>query len=374
MARKRDRPYGLDVTPIDPLATLFHDEAIAVAELVAIDDVQVAQQPRRYFDPEKQASLLRSIRAHGILEPLIVRPRPGATPPYELVAGERRYRAAKELGLDTIPAVIRTLSDADALQISLLENLQRDDLNPLDETEGILQLLALRLEISVEEVPILLYQMKNSAERRDRLTKAKAHRAVTLAKHTGDDTSQPDDDALGKNHHNPAIATTVSKTISKTSSETGSERILEAQGQGLSRVSEAHRQIIETLFEELGRMTWMSFICNRLPLLNLDPEILAALRTGKLAYTKAMVIARVDDPDLRQSVLQDTLDNNLSLQKIRDRIRTQAAPPPPPKWAALQERFKRLYQKGTQSSALDNATTRAKVTRLLAELEALLEE
>jgi len=98
------------------------------------------QQPRRYFDPDKMQQLAQSIQEHGILEPLLVRPLTGDT--YELIAGERRYRAAKEVGLTYVPVVIRAMTDRQALQIALIENLQREDLNPLEETEGMLSLLA----------------------------------------------------------------------------------------------------------------------------------------------------------------------------------------------------------------------------------------
>ena len=116
-------------------------------------------QPRRYFDPDKQSQLVASVKEHGIIEPLLVRPLPDGK--YELVAGERRYRAAREIGLKTIPIVVRELNDDEALQLALVENLQREDLNPIDETEGILQLLALQLQIPSDKVVLLLYNIQN---------------------------------------------------------------------------------------------------------------------------------------------------------------------------------------------------------------------
>ena len=120
------------------------------------------QQPRRYFDLEKQQHLVQSIQEHGILEPLLVRPLP--TGKYELVAGERRYRAAQELGLAEVPIIILNLSDEEALQIALIENLQREDLNPVEETEGIVSLLAMKLQVSVDEVPQLLHRLARSSD------------------------------------------------------------------------------------------------------------------------------------------------------------------------------------------------------------------
>jgi ParB family transcriptional regulator, chromosome partitioning protein len=117
-------------------------------------------QPRRYFDQQKLEELKSSIQKHGILEPLIVRYVENSQ--YELVAGERRYRAAKELGLEEIPVFIRVLTDKEAVQVALIENLQREDLNPVEETQGILHLLAIELDIKdVDEVKTLLYQMHN---------------------------------------------------------------------------------------------------------------------------------------------------------------------------------------------------------------------
>jgi ParB-like partition proteins len=106
--------------------------------------------------------LVLSIKEHGILEPLLVRPRSGGE--YELVAGERRYRAAQKLGLAEVPVVIRKLTDEEALALSLIENLHREDLNPVEETEGILQLLSLKLNVAVEETISLLYRMQNEAK------------------------------------------------------------------------------------------------------------------------------------------------------------------------------------------------------------------
>jgi ParB/RepB/Spo0J family partition protein len=90
--------------------------------------------PRKRFDPDEMKSLVESIRASGILQPLLVRP---AGEEYELVIGERRLRAAKELGLETVPAVIREMTDEQVLVAMLTENLQREDLTPIEQAEAI---------------------------------------------------------------------------------------------------------------------------------------------------------------------------------------------------------------------------------------------
>lgn len=97
--------------------------------------------PRKYFDPTKLQELTESVKQKGILEPILVRPNAGG---FEVVAGARRFRAAIAAMLTTIPAVVRELSDQDALETMVIENLQRDDLHPLEEATGYKMLLAQR--------------------------------------------------------------------------------------------------------------------------------------------------------------------------------------------------------------------------------------
>jgi ParB family chromosome partitioning protein len=105
-------------------------------------------QPRRTFSPEALDELVASIREKGILQPVLVRPTPDG---YELVAGERRFRAAESAGLSTIPAVVRRLTDREALEAALVENVQRTDLNAIELAEGY-QRLAHDFSLSQEQV------------------------------------------------------------------------------------------------------------------------------------------------------------------------------------------------------------------------------
>jgi ParB family transcriptional regulator, chromosome partitioning protein len=95
--------------------------------------VPSALQPRKDFRREALQELIDSIRQHGIIQPLIVR-QVGTR--FELIAGERRWRAAQEIGLATVPAIVRTANDLEVLELSLIENLQRADLNPIEEAQG----------------------------------------------------------------------------------------------------------------------------------------------------------------------------------------------------------------------------------------------
>src|SRR3954471_1952743 len=92
------------------------------------------RQPRRRFDEATLAGLAESLRQRGVLQPILVRPQPAGT--YELVAGERRWRAAQIAGLETIPALVRTRDDAQALEVALIENMAREDLNPVEEARA----------------------------------------------------------------------------------------------------------------------------------------------------------------------------------------------------------------------------------------------
>jgi ParB family chromosome partitioning protein len=222
---------------------------------VNIDKIRLpAQQPRRYFDPEKLSQLVQSVKEHGILQPLLVRAVNGE---YELVAGERRLRAAKEAGLTEVPIITKELSDLQTLQIALLENLQREDLNPVEETEGILELLSIELDVNSGEVISILNQVANAKKRGLELTE------------------------------------NVSRQL----------------------------EIIESVLSGVGRFSAESFRTSRLPLLNLPDDVLEVLRQGKIEYTKARAIAKVKDEGERRELLDKVLNENLSLSEIKQLVK-----------------------------------------------------
>ncbi len=132
------------------LSALFGEEADADADQEArrpvrslpIEQIRPGRyQPRRHFDADAIAALAVSIREKGILQPLLVRPVPELANVYELIAGERRWRAAQQAQLHEVPVLIRELSDRETLEIALIENLQREDLNPIEEADAYARLM-----------------------------------------------------------------------------------------------------------------------------------------------------------------------------------------------------------------------------------------
>lgn len=109
---------------------------------ISIDSLEPGPfQPRRNMAPDAMTELVDSIRARGILQPILARRYPGQPGRYQIIAGERRWRAAQQAGLHEVPVLVRDLEDRDAMAASLVENLQRQDLNPIEEAEGYKRLM-----------------------------------------------------------------------------------------------------------------------------------------------------------------------------------------------------------------------------------------
>ena len=109
------------------------------------------RQPRRHFDESALAALASSIRTAGLMQPIVVRPSPSRSGHFEIVAGERRYRAAQRLELERIPAIVREIDDRTAAEWALIENLQREDLNPMERARAFLALVD-EFELSHQEI------------------------------------------------------------------------------------------------------------------------------------------------------------------------------------------------------------------------------
>lgn len=282
----------------------------ATNQTVKIELIQLPiKQPRRYFDPQKMQQLVQSIQEHGILEPLLVRPL--ANGQYELIAGERRFRAAQILALDTVPIISKDVTDKEAIQIALVENLQREDLNPVEETEAILELLSLSLDIESSDIASTLNQAANAKKRGLELT------------------------------------------------------------DNVTRQLEA----IESLLANVGRFNAESFRTNRLPLLNMPDDVLETLRHGKLEFTKARAIARIRDEGQRQELLEESIAQNLSLSQIKARIvainSVKDAIVTEP---SLKDLMTNTFTAMKKSKVWDNPKKTKKLAKLLAEIETLIRD
>jgi len=137
----------LQPTSSDPTAAA--DEQVSDLRTIKLSEIiPDPDQPRHHFDEESLAELTASIQAHGVLQPIVVIPYKGK---YQIVAGERRFRASQAAGKTSIPALVRTLSAQHKLELSLIENIQRRDLNPL-ETATAYEKLRVQFNLTLEEI------------------------------------------------------------------------------------------------------------------------------------------------------------------------------------------------------------------------------
>ena len=138
VASLRDAPAA----QTDHAARADHQPAESGSIAVAITSITPSRwQPRQRFDDEALAELVTSIRHHGVVQPLLVRPHPEKSGEYELIAGERRWRAAQQAGLHELPVLVRDADDQMAAEIALIENVQRHDLSVIEEAAGYRRLM-----------------------------------------------------------------------------------------------------------------------------------------------------------------------------------------------------------------------------------------
>ena len=289
---------------------------VNAAEVASVVELPIASlnvnpyQPRKHFGTAELDQLAASVVAHGVLQPIVVRQTGMGS--YELVVGERRFRAAQLAKLETIPAIVRDLDDQATRLLALVENLQRTDLNPLEETDALLQLLSATLEKPVDDVVNMLTALNDAARGRA----------------------------------------------------------------GHSDVSAEERETVERLFRELGRFTVRSFVTHRLPLLNLPDDLLDVVRNGLLDYTKATTVARVKDEQVRAALLQEILNENLSLREVQLRVirsKTQAEGQEDDMAAQdLARQYSTLGKRLHRNPALRDGKKRQRIQKLLEQLEKLL--
>jgi len=129
MAVKKALGRGLEALITQPDAPASDNSGVIEADIRKIEPNK--QQPRKYFEDESLRELAESVKQHGIIQPLIVKQEEGGY--YSIIAGERRYRAARIAKMETVPVIVKDYGDSETLQIALIENLQRQDLNPIEE-------------------------------------------------------------------------------------------------------------------------------------------------------------------------------------------------------------------------------------------------
>ncbi len=351
--RKSNKTFSGKITTPPPswLSETESNLKSADSSLVKLSDIhRQREQPRRYFDPQALQELVASIKVHGILQPLLVRPLPQGG--YELVAGERRYRAASEAQLSEVPVVVKELDDESALSISLIENLQREDLNPLEETEGILQLLAIKFKSEIDKVPRTLYRLQKGLKNQD-----------------NELSSEPIIESKGED--SPAELGSAAREVRD--EEESSHNVMGNNESGQSNIVQSELAIVEEVFKGLGLMNWESFVKNRLPLLNLPEDIKLVLREGQIAYTKAKAIASLKDEVQRAALLAEAIDKQLSLSQIKERIKElQSASPSQPK--EIPDRLKAAYQQVKKTRIWEDKKKRRQLETLLNKLEALISQ
>lgn len=247
--------------------------ALAVGRLKAVPLGDLHPAPwnaRKFFDELALKDLAKDLRLNGQAQPILVRPRSEGG--YEVVAGERRYRAAKLAELPRIDVVVREMDDLEARRQSITENLNREDLNPYEETVGILDLLSLELSGARKWMGLL------------------------------------------EEHGSSRDATAwVVRHCAKSHPEVHPKALL-----ALGMEARELEDVISAIFGERAGMNVRSFVNNRLPLLRLPEDVREALEQGWLEYSKANVIAGVEDKEKRQELLYRTVNEQLTLQTVLD--------------------------------------------------------
>jgi ParB family chromosome partitioning protein len=293
------------------------EDFVNAAEVAQVVDLPMSSlsvnphQPRKHFGAEDLDQLAASIAAHGVLQPILVRQIGMGR--YEIVVGERRFRAAQLAQQETVPAIVRELDDQASRLLALVENLQRHDLNPLEETDALLQLLSVALDKPLEDVVSTLMALN--------------------------------DEARGRARH--------------------------------SAVSTDERESVDRLFKEVGRFSLRSFVTHRLPLLSLPADLLEVVRTGHLEYTKVSALSRVKDDQERAYLLQEVFEHDLTLREVQARVAAskmnKAAVDDGATTLTLTYHYATLGKRLKRSPALQDERKRKRIQKLLEQLEKLLE-
>lgn len=263
------------------LDLLFEDNSsqTQVKKTLRISEIEPNRsQPRKNFDDAAISALADSIREHGVLQPLLVRPLPSGS--YQIVAGERRWRAARMLALDEVPVVIREMTELEAAQIALIENLQRENLNPIEEALGFRRLQD-DFGMKQENIAKTVGRSRSSVANTMRLLRLPEEVQEMLidgslsAGHARALLGFPDEDAMIAAAHKAADGLLTVRQLERMASEVEET----PQETPSVRVNSYYGEVEQSLYERLGRKVKVQFKKNKgtLMLEFYDEEDLKAL-------------------------------------------------------------------------------------------------
>ncbi len=261
---KHNRPYQSSL--IDKVDLLLgvtndsHKESLIVE--LPLSQLRVwSGQPRTYFGEKALQQLASSIAEQGMEYPLIVRPT-SKQDEYEVIAGGRRFQAAQVAQKETAPVFIRQLNDNQALELALSENLDRENLNPIEVLNSLLDLLTNRLSLNQQQLTDLLQSMKYQWE-------AMENKSQDIDIPNSDDEQQ---------------------------------------------------QVIHEVFSRYG-YNWYSYTCNQLKLRNLPDDIYRAIANGRIEYSKGLKFKSIKDEITRTQLLEQAINEGWSQRKIAEKIK-----------------------------------------------------
>jgi ParB family chromosome partitioning protein len=267
---------------------------------------------RYYYDQDKLREWAETdLKPNGVRTALWVRPMPGKPEDYELVAGLRRLTGCEIVGITEVPVKVFDWSDDEAYAAAFDENDRRQDFSKLEELDISLNLLAKKLGMEREDVISLLYRMDNQA-------KGKTTQSV-----------------LGNKN----------------------------------------AQMVEEFFTARSLLTWQSFVATRLPLLKKPPEILDAIRSSRIDYTKAVEIARLKDIEHREALLEQTINQRLSLIEVKERVKAllTSAKGGADQSMDLKSRFKTALRHMDKAKVWADNEKTSKLKTLLDQIEQLID-
>lgn len=253
-------PMPMSSLTSEPLSSLNQDNKpytqLSLDLLVSWD-----AQPRRYFDQSSLELLAKTITVEGIKHPIIVRPL-SHNEKYEVIAGERRFQAAQLANLKTVPVLIQDIDDHQALEVALSENLHREELNPVEVLDSILQLLCHQLQIEEKEVCSLLRSMKYQWEK----------------------------------------------------------LVIKPQNINIPNPENRQQLRVAQTLEQFG-FNWFSFVGNQLKLKNLPSDLYEAISSGRIEYSKGVLFKTIKSLPSRQQLLQQAIEENWTQLEIQQRIK-----------------------------------------------------